>query len=105
MSILANLALAATLAAASPPAKAGDDLGRTPVRCRPAPYYVGDAQPRPKAQRLIVTGTRVPLIRYEKRARPCHLMHAPAAPELEWRVVLLQELDRVRPADAPQNTR
>jgi hypothetical protein len=105
LSGLANLALAAALATSPTPAKGADDLDRTPVRCRPAPYYVRDVQPRPKAQRLVVTGTRVPLVRYQKRARPCHLMHAPAAPELEWRVVMLQDLDLVRPAGAPQNTR
>ncbi|MEW5683702.1 MAG: hypothetical protein AB1942_02160 [Pseudomonadota bacterium] len=105
MSGLANLALAAALATAPQPAKGAEDFDRTPVRCRPAPYYVGDAQPRPKSQRLVITGTRVPLVRYQKRARPCHLMHAPTAPALEWRVVMLQELDLVRPSDAPLSTR
>ena len=52
------------------------------IRCRPAPYYVvqkGEQTLRP--QRMILTGTRVPLRRYqERRTRPCHLMHAPSPP-------------------------
>jgi hypothetical protein len=103
MSGLLGLAMAAAIAGAPPAAKAAEDLDRTPVRCRPAPYYVRDVSPRPKAQRLVLTGTRVP--RYQKRGRPCHLMHAPIEPPLEWRVVMIQELDLIRPADAPLNTR
>jgi len=52
------------------------------IRCRPAPYYVvekGEQTLRP--QRTILTGTRVPIRRYqERRTRPCHLMHAPTPP-------------------------
>lgn len=103
MSGLLGLAMAAAIAGAPPAAKGAEDLDRTPVRCRPAPYFVRDVSPRPKTQRLVLTGTRVP--RYQKRARPCHLMHAPGEPELEWRVVMIQELDLVRPSGAPPNTR
>lgn len=105
MSGLLGLAVAAAIAAGPPAGEGAEDLGRTPVRCRPAPYYVRDISPRPKAQRLVLTGTRVPIVRQPKRARPCHLMHAPAEPPLEWRVVMIQELDLIRPADAPLNTR
>ena len=104
MSGLANLAFAAALAAAPPPAKGADDPNRALVRCRPAPYFVGGAKPQLKAQRLVITGSRVPLIRYERRARPCHLMNAPAEPQAEWRVVFMpQDLAPIRPSGAPSS--
>jgi hypothetical protein len=53
---------------------------RAQIRCRPAPYYVVERGERPKPQKTILTGTRVPIRRGvpERRARPCHLMHAPS---------------------------
>lgn len=53
------------------------------IRCRPAPYYIVEkGEQRLRPQRTVLTGTRVPIRRYmpERRARPCHLMHAPSPP-------------------------
>ena len=52
------------------------EADRKPVRCRPAPYYVADTSPRPRTQRLFMTGSRVPVVRESpiRRARPCFLM-------------------------------
>jgi len=50
---------------------------RTPMRCKPAPYYVAETGERTKAERLMVTGSRVPMVARdfsERRARPCFLM-------------------------------
>lgn len=63
------------------PLVAANEKAQT-IRCRPAPYYVveKDAQ-RLKPQRTILTGSRVPVRRYQdRRTRPCHLMHAPSPP-------------------------
>jgi hypothetical protein len=63
------------------------ETDRTPMRCKPAPYYVADqaAAERPKVERQWVTGSRVPLTARDypdRRARPCFLMRdgAPANP-------------------------
>jgi hypothetical protein len=72
--------LLAALAGAQP-AIDETDGDRTPIRCRPAPFYVADRAERPKPERLTVTGSRVPL-QQERRARPCLLMQTPAAPLL-----------------------
>jgi hypothetical protein len=51
------------------------------IRCRPAPYYIVEkGEPRLRPQRTVLTGTREPIRRSERRARPCHLMHAPSPP-------------------------
>ena len=89
MSALASLAIAAALAASPQPARGADDADAAPVRCRPAPYYVATVQPRPKAQRLVITGAREPAARYEKPARSCHLMSAPTGRDSRWRAVRL----------------
>jgi hypothetical protein len=52
---------------------------RTPIRCRPAPYYVAEQGARMRPERLMVTGSRVPLVArdYESDRRPkppCLLM-------------------------------
>ena len=51
---------------------------RTPIRCRPAPYYVAEQGERAKPERLMVTGSRVPLVArdYDERRPkpPCLLM-------------------------------
>ena len=51
---------------------------RTPIRCRPAPYYVAEQGERAKPERLMVTGSRVPLSARDyddRRPRPpCLLM-------------------------------
>lgn len=63
---------------------------RTPIRCRPAPYYVAEQGERAKPERLMVTGSRVPLARDydERRPRPpCLLMRYDPPP------------NRLRPAD------
>lgn len=59
-----------------PAAEPQQEADRTPVRCRPAPYYVADGAPRPRMERLFVTGSRVPVTRDlpMRRARPCFLM-------------------------------
>jgi hypothetical protein len=50
---------------------------RTPMRCKPAPYYVAERGERTVVERVMVTGSRVPLVARdfpERRARPCFLM-------------------------------
>jgi len=74
---LAVLVLSSVLAA-GPSNDGPPENDRAQIRCRPAPYYVADRGERPKLQRAIVTGTRVPVRGTERRARPCHLMNAPA---------------------------
>jgi len=71
--------LLAALAGAQPSIDETSDGDRTPIRCRPAPFYVADRAERPKPERLLVTGSRVPL-QQERRARPCMLMQTPAPP-------------------------
>jgi hypothetical protein len=45
----------------------------TPLRCRPAPYYVS-GRGRPKLERLVLTGSRVPVFRGERPLPPCLLI-------------------------------
>ena len=91
MSLSAILVYAAV--AASPPAAAAPQIAevvadeRTPIRCRPAPYYVAEQGERLKPERLMVTGSRVPMIArdYDTERRPkppCLLMRyeVPANP-------------------------
>jgi hypothetical protein len=73
---------AATVVVAGPSGEPIDATQRAQIRCRPAPYFVAERGERQKAQKTILTGSRVPIRRgwYERRARPCHLMHAPSPP-------------------------
>jgi len=73
---VAVLALSSILAA-GPAGEAASDGDRAQIRCRPAPYYVAERGERPRPERTIVTGSRVPVRSEERRARPCHLMQAP----------------------------
>ena len=53
------------------------DDDRTPMRCKPAPYYVAERGERTVVERIMVTGSRVPLTARDvpdRRARPCFLM-------------------------------
>ena len=84
---LAALLVVAAITSGQPPAlptlsEAADD--RTPMRCRPAPYYVAEqAGGRTRAQRLMVTGSRVPLVARDygqRRSRPCFLMRDDTQP-------------------------
>jgi hypothetical protein len=81
---LVGLAFAGVLVVSGP---SGEPLvgpqEKAMVRCRPAPYFIVDkTEQRLRPQRTVLTGTRVPIRRFEpdRRARPCHLMHAPATP-------------------------
>ena len=81
-SVLGAPAVAAPAPAATLTEVADD---RTPMRCKPAPYYVAERGERTVAERIMVTGSRVPLVArdfQERRARPCFLMRyeAPANP-------------------------
>jgi hypothetical protein len=78
MSVVAILTFAA-ISAAQPAMVAAADADRTPIRCRPGPYLVAELAERPKAERLLVTGSRVPMVvrDYERRPRPCLLMRGP----------------------------
>ena len=86
---LAALFLFAAVATAPPPPAAPQsnlieiDTDRTPMRCKPAPYYVADQDgPRMRAGRVFVTGSRVPMSAREsaeRRTRPCFLMRDPDA--------------------------
>ena len=92
MSLVATFVFGAALSgapvvAAPAPAAALTEVAddRTPMRCKPAPYYVAERGERTVVERLIVTGSRVPLTARdfpERRARPCFLMRyeAPANP-------------------------
>lgn len=73
---------AATVVVGGPSGEPIDAAQRAQIRCRPAPYFVAERGERQKAQKTILTGSRVPIRRgwYERRARPCHLMHAPSPP-------------------------
>jgi len=87
---LTTILVYAAIAAAQPPAaqpvlgEVADD--RTPIRCKPAPYYVAEqGNDRIKPERLMVTGSRVPITArdYDRKPRPpCLLMRyeAPANP-------------------------
>ena len=90
MSLVAILAFAAISAgqpAAPPLTETAED--RTPMRCRPAPYYVAEqAAGRTRPQRLTVTGSRVPLVARDygqRRSRPCFLMRDDEAPPNPFR--------------------
>lgn len=59
------------------------DADRTPIRCRPAPYYVAEQGGRPKSERLLITGSRVPLTTRDEDRRPrppCLLMRDDGPP-------------------------
>lgn len=59
------------------------EADRTPIRCRPSPYYVAEQGERPKAERLLVTGSRVPLTMRDEARRPrppCLLMRYDVPP-------------------------
>ena len=85
MMVLAALAYSGILVVSGP---SGEPLvgpqEKANIRCRPAPYYIVEkGEQRLKPQRTVLTGTRVPIRRFyapERRARPCHLMHAPSPP-------------------------
>lgn len=73
------LLLFASLSAGVSATSDARDADRTPLRCRPAPYYVADRADRPRPERVMVTGSRVPVtVLEDRRARPCHLMLAPS---------------------------
>ncbi len=73
--------LLASLAAGLPVADDAQAGDRTPVRCQPSPYYVSERAERMRPERILLTGSRVPVTRPEdRRARPCPLMLAPAQP-------------------------
>ena len=82
MSVVAILLVAVTATTLPPPQPPppahpqARDIDRTPIRCRPAPYYVSDtAAERPRIERILITGSRIPVREVEKRpARPCLLM-------------------------------
>jgi hypothetical protein len=89
MSIAAILVFATVAAgqpamasAATPTPVEVAEADRTPVRCKPAPYYVADRGERSGIERVLVTGSRVPLTARDypdRRARPCFLMREPQA--------------------------
>ncbi|MBL8772714.1 MAG: hypothetical protein JNK30_15125 [Phenylobacterium sp.] len=79
MSVLAVLVLALTPATLPPPQPppvrpAARDVDHAPIRCRPAPYYVSDTDQRTRVERILITGSRIPVREVEKRTRPCLLM-------------------------------
>ncbi|MBX3483911.1 hypothetical protein [Phenylobacterium sp.] len=91
MSALAALLLFATSApalpapappsAVNPPVRDVDQ--RAPIRCRPAPYYVsdvGDLGERQKPERILITGSRIPVREIDRRPRPCLLMRTMDVP-------------------------
>ena len=79
MIVAATLLLFATAPAAlpapAPPRAVREVDQRTPIRCRPAPYYVSDmVGERPRVERILITGSRIPVREIDRRPRPCLLM-------------------------------
>ena len=75
---------AATVVVSGPSGEPVDSAERAAQsRCRPAPYHIAERGDRQKVRKTILTGSRVPIRRgwHERRARPCHLMHAPMIPQ------------------------
>jgi hypothetical protein len=70
----------AMASAATPTPVEAAEADRTPMRCKPAPYYVAERGERSTVERIQVTGSRVPLTARDypdRRARPCFLMREP----------------------------
>lgn len=80
---LTALFFAATVAVSGPSGEPVEGSERAQVRCKPAPYYVADKGENQRVRKTILTGSRVPIRRgyQDRRARPCHLMFSPMAPQ------------------------
>lgn len=68
MSLIAAFAAAALVR----PVSDADDP-RASIRCRPAPYLVADAEEPSQPEKILVTGSRVPVRPLDRGARPCYL--------------------------------
>ncbi len=71
-----SLIIAATLASAQPQVKDLNDA-RTPIRCRPAPYYIAEHSGRQVPRMLLDTPKGRSITVLDKRGRPCHLTRTP----------------------------
>jgi len=74
----ASIAIAIMLAAAQPGAQDVQDTARsTPIRCRPAPYYIAERSGRQVPRMLLDTPKGRSIAVLDKRGRPCHLTRTP----------------------------
>ena len=72
----ASIAIAVMLAAAQPGAKDVQDRA-TPIRCRPAPYYIAERTGKQIPRILLDTPKGRSIAVIDKRGRPCHLTRTP----------------------------
>jgi hypothetical protein len=71
----ASIAIAVMLAAAQPGAQPMDRA--TPIRCRPAPYYIAERTGKQIPRVLLDTPKGRSIAVLDKRGRPCHLTRTP----------------------------
>ncbi len=72
----ASIAIAVMLAAAQPGAQPGAQVAperNTPIRCRPAPYYIAERTGRQIPKILLDTPRGREIAVMDRRGRPCHL--------------------------------
>jgi hypothetical protein len=67
-----SLIVAFAAVAMAGPAPEAPDF-KSPIRCRPAPYLVADAAESSKPEKVLVTGSRVPMRVVDRKGRPCYL--------------------------------
>ena len=72
----ASIAIAVMLAAAQPGARDVQDR-TTPIRCRPAPYYIAERTGKQMPRILLDTPKGRSIAVLDKRGRPCHLTRTP----------------------------
>jgi hypothetical protein len=72
----ASIAIAVMLASAQPSAKEMQDRA-TPIRCRPAPYYIAERTGKQIPRVLLDTPKGRSIAIMDKRGRPCHLTRTP----------------------------
>lgn len=72
----ASIAIAVMLAAAQPGAQPAPDRN-TPIRCRPAPYYIAERTGRQIPKILLDTPKGRDIAVMDRRGRPCHLTRNP----------------------------
>jgi hypothetical protein len=82
---IATFLMLATVTAAQPaPPTHGEVGARTPIRCRPAPYYVAERDGKQVPRLLLERGASIPVL--DKRGRPCHLTRKASEGKTTFRV-------------------
>ncbi|TAJ73667.1 MAG: hypothetical protein EPO51_04095 [Phenylobacterium sp.] len=72
----ASIAIAMMLVSAQPSAKEMQERA-TPIRCRPAPYYIAERTGKQIPRILLDTPKGRSIAVIDKRGRPCHLTRTP----------------------------